>query len=746
MNLFLRLSGWFIPVNLPLRSVFLVVSVFFFGTALSILAFIVLLQEEAAIVESKFAGLANERFFRLKSSTESALDGLHAIAGWLETNEKITRIGFERFARHLIKPNGSAQAFEWIPRVFQSQREHFEAAARREVDPDFQITERQSQGKMVPAGTRAEYYPVHYVYPLQGNKSALGFDLGSEPSRLAALEKARDTGGIVAFKRITLVQEKRDQYGFLVFFPVYQSRGIPSTQALRNEDLRGFVLGVLRIEQIVLQSLLGAVEVYLFDLSAPAGEQLLFPNHDTLKNSSDLRFSASISKIISLADRKLKVVVVPGAGSFGDGRDWLPWAVLLGGILYTASLSIYLLAGFMRNIRIHNSEEKFRNLIEGSIQGMWVHRDFKLLFANQALADMFGYASPNEVLSLGTNQSLIDREHWEMMKDRGISRLKEEEAEAHYAFKGTCKDGMAIWIDIFSQRVTWEGEPAIQSTLVNITERKEAEQKTKEAMAQLDETQMQLIATGKLAAMGQLAAGIAHEINNPLAIIASSAEMLSRIAGDEKIGEFPNVLMRKHLERIYKNVFRSKSIVNNLLKFSRNDEPLLETVDVRDLLRETIRLVQDTALSKQRVFQLKTDDENPVRSQAGGEGNFMLRTMPSQLQQVFLNLLLNAVQATSDHGTISISVKSHSKEMEFLVSDDGVGIPRENIEKVFQPLFTTKPIGEGTGLGLALCRQIIASLGGQIDVKRGLDEGAIFRVVLPTGRETLETLLAPSKG
>ena len=204
--------------------------------------------------------------------------------------------------------------------------------------------------------------------------------------------------------------------------------------------------------------------------------------------------------------------------------------------------------------------------------------------------------------------------------------------------------------------------------------------------------------------------------------------------------------MRKHLERINKNVFRSKSIVNNLLKFSRNDEPLLETVDVRDLLRETIRLVQDTALSKQRVFQLKTDDENPVRSQAGGEGNFMLRTMPSQLQQVFLNLLLNAVQATSDHGTISISVKSHSKEMEFLVSDDGVGIPRENIEKVFQPLFTTKPIGEGTGLGLALCRQIIASLGGQIDVKRGLDEGAIFRVVLPTGRETLEALLAPSKG
>ena len=177
-----------------------------------------LLQEEAAIVESKFAGLANERFFSLKSSTESALDGLHAIAGWLKTNEKITRIGFERFARHLIKPNGSAQAFEWIPRVFQSQREHFEAAARREVDPDFQITERQSQGKMVPAGTRAEYYPVHYVYPLRGNESALGFDHGSEPSRLTAMKKARDTGRIVASKRITLVQEKRDQYGFLVFF------------------------------------------------------------------------------------------------------------------------------------------------------------------------------------------------------------------------------------------------------------------------------------------------------------------------------------------------------------------------------------------------------------------------------------------------------------------------------------------------------------------------------------------------
>ena len=124
----------------------------------------------------------------------------------------------------------------------------------------------------------------------------------------------------------------------------------------------------------------------------------------------------------------------------------------------------------------------------------------------------------------------------------------------------------------------------------------------------------------------------------------------------------------------------------------------------------------------------------------------MLRTIPSQLQQVFLNLLLNAVQATSSNGRISISIKSETKQIEFLVSDDGVGIPRENIEKVFQPLFTTKPIGQGTGLGLALCRQIIASLGGRIDVKSSVGEGATFRILLPTGRETLAALLSSSKG
>ena len=191
---------------------------------------------------------------------------------------------------------------------------------------------------------------------------------------------------------------------------------------------------------------------------------------------------------------------------------------------------------------------------------------------------------------------------------------------------------------------------------------------------------------------------------------------------------------------------RSKSIVNNLLKFTRNDEPSLETVDVRELLRETIKLVQDTTQSKQRIFHIQTGAENPALPKAGRERPFMLRTIPSQLQQVFLNLLLNAVQATSSNGRISISIKSETKQIEFLVSDDGVGIPRENIEKVFQPLFTTKPIGQGTGLGLALCRQIIASLGGRIDVKSSVGEGATFRILLPTGRETLAALLSSSKG
>ena len=580
----------------------------------------------------------------------------------------------------------------------------------------------------------------------------MGFDLGSEPNRLAALKKARDSGKIVASKRITLVQEKQDSYGFLVFFPVYKNGGIPNSKASRNADLKGFVLGVLHIEKIVQRSLreMGhtdqTMDVYLFDLSAPAGEQLLYPKSDTIKSKDDLKYPASLSRIIPVADRKWEIVIVPGAGSFSDVHGWMPWAVLLGGFFYSVCLSIYLLASFKRNIRIRNSEEKFRDLIEGSIQGMWVHRNFNLLFVNQALADMFGYESPKEVLSLGTTRSLIDQEYWEMAEERGISRLKGQEPEPRYAFKGMCKDGMRIWIDSFSQRVIWEGEPAIQSTLVNITDRKEAEQKTKETMAQLDETQMQLIVTGKLAAMGQLAAGIAHEINNPLASIASSAEMLSHIAGEENIGEFSTVRIKKHLDRINNNVFRSKSIVNNLLKFTRNDEPSLETVDVRELLRETIKLVQDTTQSKQRIFHIQTGAENPALPKAGRERPFMLRTIPSQLQQVFLNLLLNAVQATSSNGRISISIKSETKQIEFLVSDDGVGIPRENIEKVFQPLFTTKPIGQGTGLGLALCRQIIASLGGRIDVKSSVGEGATFRILLPTGRETLETLLSSSKG
>ena len=124
----------------------------------------------------------------------------------------------------------------------------------------------------------------------------------------------------------------------------------------------------------------------------------------------------------------------------------------------------------------------------------------------------------------------------------------------------------------------------------------------------------------------------------------------------------------------------------------------------------------------------------------------MLRTMARQFQQVYLNFPLNAVQAPSPDGVISISVKPRSKQIEFFVSHDSIGNPQENLEKVFQPSFTTKPMGRDTGLGLALCRQIIVSLGGKIDVESLVGEGTTFRVVLPTVRETLATQLATSRG
>ncbi len=229
----------------------------------------------------------------------------------------------------------------------------------------------------------------------------------------------------------------------------------------------------------------------------------------------------------------------------------------------------------------------------------------------------------------------------------------------------------------------------------------------------------QLIQTEKLTSLGLLAAGVAHEINTPLAVISNYIQMLARqLPGDDP--------RHKLIDKIVKQTFRASEIVNNLLNFSRTGAAEFAEVDLNAVVEETLSLV---------AHPFRTARVNVLKSLQGqlppvlGSNN--------RLQQVFLNLFMNARDAMPNGGMLEVRTASNNGYVEVEVTDTGIGIPRENLIRIFDPFFTTKSSGRGTGLGLSVSYGIIKEHAGKIDVRSAPGKGTSFRLEFPVARKAV---------
>ncbi len=230
----------------------------------------------------------------------------------------------------------------------------------------------------------------------------------------------------------------------------------------------------------------------------------------------------------------------------------------------------------------------------------------------------------------------------------------------------------------------------------------------------------QMIATERLAALGTLAAGVAHEINNPLAIINEAAGYLSLLLKKKELADMPRKdVFEKALLKIEKSVKRARTITHQLLGDVGKRESVLGEIDMAELVSETIQLVRKDAKDKKIALILQKAND--------------LKTIwvdPNQVRQILINLMSNAIHATSEQGQLSIQVDNIDGGISITVQDTGVGIPKENLEKIFEPFFSTKEPGEGTGLGLFVTKQIVENLGGSLDVVSRVGHGTRFTVQL----------------
>jgi two-component system NtrC family sensor kinase len=240
-----------------------------------------------------------------------------------------------------------------------------------------------------------------------------------------------------------------------------------------------------------------------------------------------------------------------------------------------------------------------------------------------------------------------------------------------------------------------------------------------------DQLSKQLMQAGKLAAIGQLSAGVAHEINNPLAIVLTERQLLLDAAARHPIqtGAFESQF-QDSMNQIDVQVQRCKRITQNLLRFSRRTASMLETVDINQFIKEVIELMEREARASGIKFFADLDKTQPP-----------LVSDISQLQQVFLNIITNAIDAhdAKPYGCIRIKTRADQTNggVTITFSDSGAGIAPENIEKIFEPFFTTKPVGKGTGLGLSICYSIMQRLGGHIAVQSEVGKGSEFTLFIP---------------
>ena len=252
-------------------------------------------------------------------------------------------------------------------------------------------------------------------------------------------------------------------------------------------------------------------------------------------------------------------------------------------------------------------------------------------------------------------------------------------------------------------------------------ERKQRETE-REAEAQYKaRIEQQMIATERLAALGTLAAGVAHEINNPLAIINEAAGYLGLLLNKRELADLPRKQeFENALHKITKGVKRARTITHQLLGSVRPHEPLLKKTSLNQLVNEIIDLVKKEAEYKMIHIScepLQDLDETWMDA--------------NQVRQILINLLTNAIHATSHEGRITISLRKTSEKIFFSVSDTGKGIPKENLQRIFEPFFSDKPPGEGTGLGLFVTREIVEKLGGGIEVESKVGKGTTMTIALP---------------
>jgi two-component system, sporulation sensor kinase A len=344
---------------------------------------------------------------------------------------------------------------------------------------------------------------------------------------------------------------------------------------------------------------------------------------------------------------------------------------------------------------LKEAEQKYRNLVEKALVGVYLIQGNHYLYVNPRFVEIFGYDSQEEIYLLGL-QDLISPKERRISLENIYKRMSGEIESIRYQSQGVKKDGTIIDVDVHGSRTIYNGKPAIIGTLADITDQKRAE----EFMRRSE----------KLSVIGELAAGVAHEIRNPLTSIKGFIQLFQQ--GFQK---------KEYFELITSELNRIETIVSEFLVLAKPQVIPFQKKDLVYILRSTIVLLMAQANLSNIQFRMEFDCES-----------LFLYCGESQLKQVFINVIKNAIEAMPNGGEIWVKLKL-TEENQVMISfvDKGQGIPLERVNRLGEPFYTTKE--KGTGLGLMVSYRIIEAHNGRITVNSEPGLGTTIDVILPLG-------------
>lgn len=346
---------------------------------------------------------------------------------------------------------------------------------------------------------------------------------------------------------------------------------------------------------------------------------------------------------------------------------------------------------------IRQSEERYRQLISVAPLAIVVNRGNRLIFINDAGLRLFGAVKAEEILGKSPFE-LFHPDCHAMVRERIRCVLEGDATLPVGGKKIVTLDGRIVDVEVIWARFADEEGPAILAMIQDISER--------------NRLQEQLRRTERIAELGTLASGMAHEIGTPMNVILGRAEYLMQRTQEE--------VLKKGLRTIISQVERITRVMNQLLAFARRKPVERRALDLQKSVDESLEIFEER-LARHRIIVERafTASCPPVLADA------------DQMSQVVINLVINALHAMPDGGTLRVGVSPHDGMVRFTVADTGHGIPRDVVDKIFDPFFTTKEFGKGTGLGLTVVKGIIEEHRGTIAVESEAGKGTTFTIDLP---------------